>query len=319
MDKPILGIAPMAGLTDQTMRALCYRMGANYACTEMVSVIGWMHAKDNNPVYRLLLAVAPEETNTAVQIFGKDPVLMSEAAARATQFRRFQSIDINMGCPVRKVVSTGEGSGLMKTPELAVRIMEAVKAATDLPVTVKMRLGFDAQNLSALELVRAAQALSLRWVCIHGRTRAQMFAGQADREAVADIRRQVRIPVLYNGDIDSAETAVAALSQTGCSGLLVGRGAMGNPWLFREIQAALDGRKAQPVTPRERLMLIEEHIDRTAAFKGERLAVLQMRTHIGHYIRGLPGAADVRRRLHAITTTAGQKELLRRVLLEETS
>ena len=317
MDKRILGAAPMAGLTDQTTRALCYRMGADYACTEMVSAMGWMHAKDDSPVYRLLLAVAPEETNTAVQIFGKDPWLMQEAAARATALGCFHSIDINMGCPVRKVAGSGEGSGLMQTPALAVRIMEAVKAATYLPVTVKMRLGFDAQSLTALELVKAAEALSLQWVCIHGRTREQMFAGHADREAVARIRRQVRIPVLYNGDIDSPETALGALEQTGCAGLLIGRGAMGNPWLFREIKAAREGRTPPPVTPQERLALIEEHISRTAAFKGERLAVLQMRTQIGHYIRGLHGAADIRRRLHAVPTTAGQKELLRRALLEE--
>jgi tRNA-dihydrouridine synthase B len=319
MDKLIIGAAPMAGLTDQTTRALCCRMGANYACTEMVSAIGWMCAKPGNRIYHELLAVAPEEGNTAIQLFGKDPNLLSEAAARATEMLRFTSIDINMGCPVRKVVAAGEGSALMKTPDLAVRLMEAVKAGTSLPVTVKMRLGFDRQSLTAAELTKAAGAIGLQWVCIHGRTREQMFAGRADREAVARIKRQAQIPVLYNGDIASAEDALAALEETGCDGVLIGRGAMGNPWLFGEILDALQGRAIRKPDAAERLGILEEHIDRTAAFKGERMAVLQMRTHIGHYIRGLPGATDIRRQLHAVSSTAGQKELLRRVLAKETA
>ena len=319
MDNRIIGAAPMAGLTDQTTRALCCRMGANYTCTEMVSAIGWMHAKPGSRVYQQLLAVALEEGNTAVQLFGKDPNLLQEAAARATEMRRFTSIDINMGCPVRKVVAAGEGSALMKTPGLAIRLMEAVKAATWLPVTVKIRLGFDEQSLTALELTKAAQAIGLQWVCIHGRTREQMFSGQADRKAIARIKRQVQIPVLYNGDIATAEDALAALQETGCDGVLIGRGAMGNPWLFREILDALQGREIRMPNAAERLALLEEHIDRTAAFKGERLAVLQMRTHIGHYIRGLSGATDIRRQLHTVSSTAGQKELLRNVFTKETA
>jgi len=320
MDKRvIIGAAPMAGLTDQTTRALCSRMGANYTCTEMVSAIGWMCAKPGNRIYHQLLSVAPEETNTAIQLFGKDPKLLQEAAARATEMGRFHSIDINMGCPVRKVVSSGEGSALMKTPDLAIKLMEAVKAGTSLPVTVKMRLGFDRQSMTALELTKAAETIGFRWVCIHGRTREQMFAGQADRSAVAAIKRQAGIPVLYNGDIASAEDALGALQATGCDGILIGRAAMGNPWLFREIADALQGRDIRKPDAAERLQLIGEHIDRTAAFKGERLAVLQMRTHIGHYIRGLPGATDIRRQLHTVSSTAGQKNLLRRILTKETA
>lgn len=317
MDKLIIGAAPMAGLTDRTMRALCYRMGANYACTEMISVMGWMYAKDDNPVYRHLLSLAPEETNTAIQLFGKDPGLLKAAAARATEMRCFTSIDINMGCPARKVTTAGEGSALLKTPDLAVRLMEAVKAGTTLPVTVKMRLGYDMQSLNALELTKAAGAIGLTWVCIHGRTREQMFSGQANRAAVAEIKRQVSIPVLWSGDIVTAEDAMAALKDTGCDGILIGRGAMGNPWLFREITDALQGKEARKPDDAERLRLIGEHIDRMVAFKGERLAMLQMRAHIGHYIRGLRGAADIRRRLNAVSTTAGQKELLRSVLTKE--
>lgn len=318
MGKLVIGAAPMAGLTDRTTRALCYRMGANYACTEMVSAVGWMCAKDDHPAYRQLLSVAPEETNTAIQLFGKDPAVLKEAAARATEMRRFRSIDLNMGCPARKVTATGAGSALLRTPDLAVRLMEAVRAATDLSVTVKMRLGYDAQSMNALCLTKAAEALGLTWVCVHGRTREQMFSGKADREAVAEIKRQVGIPVLFNGDITDAEDALEALETTGCDGILIGRGAMGNPWLFREIAEMLTGKPARKPNNAERLRLIGEHIDRTAAFKGERVAVLQMRAHIGHYVRGLYGAAEIRRQLNAVSSTAGQKELLRRALTKET-
>lgn len=317
MDKPVVGAAPMAGLTDRTTRALCFRMGAAYACTEMVSAMGWMTARDDSPVYRFLLSTLPEETNTAIQLFGRDPALLKEAAARATELRRFASIDVNMGCPARKVTSAGEGSALLKTPDLAARLMEAVKAGTPLPVTVKIRLGYDGGSLNALQLTQAAEAIGLQWVCIHGRTREQMFSGRADRAAVAEIKRQARIPVLYNGDVASAEDALSALRETGCDGVLIGRAAMGNPWLFREIADALAGRPVRKPDGAERLRLILEHIDRTIDFKGEKLAVLQMRTHIGHYIRGLPGAVETRRALNAAKSTAEQKNLLRRLLIKE--
>ncbi len=316
--QPVIGAAPMAGLTDRTTRALCYRMGATYACTEMVSAIGWMNAKGNNPVYHHLLSTAPEETNTAIQLFGKDPVVLKEAAMRATELRRFTSIDLNLGCPARKVTTAGEGSALMKTPDLAVRLMEAVQGGTCLSVTAKMRLGYDADSMTALQLARAAEALGLAWVSIHGRTRTQMFSGRADREAVARIKREVRIAVLYNGDINSAEDALDALKKTGCDGLLIGRAAMGNPWLFREINDAMAGNAVRYPDNEERLRLMEEHIDAMAAFKGERMAMLQMRTHIGHYIHGLHGATDIRRQLNTVSSTEEQKALLRRVLAKET-
>ena len=171
--KPVLLLAPMAGITDWPMRVLCYRLGADYACSEMVSAIGYMCAKKGNDTYRRLLEVHPEETNTAVQLFGRDPVVMAEAAQRVTELGRFTSIDINMGCPARKVVSGGEGSALLLDPEKAYRLMEAVKRHTWLPVTVKTRLGYDADSMNAIELGRAAQELGLQWISFHGRTRAQ--------------------------------------------------------------------------------------------------------------------------------------------------
>jgi tRNA-dihydrouridine synthase B len=308
---PLLGLAPMAGVSDLPMRTLCYRFGAEYACTEMVSAVGWMCAGKDNPAYRLLLAAEPGEPNTAVQLFGKDPTVMAEAAARACELGRFTAIDLNMGCPARKVTALGEGSALLRTPDLAARIMEAVKAVSVLPVTVKTRLGYDAASMNALALAQAAEALGLAWICIHGRTRAQMFAGRADYEAVGAVAGRVNIPVLVNGDVFTPEDARRALEVSGGAGVLIGRGAMGNPWLFSRIRATLNGQPAPKPTVAERLALAAEHVDRMVAFKGERQAVREMRTHIGHYIAGIRGAATLRRALNTAGSTVEQKVLLR--------
>ena len=308
--RPFIGLAPMAGVTDRPMRELCYRMGIDYACTEMVSAMGWMCAKRDNVAYRLLLETAQTEHNTAIQLFGKDPVSMAEAAQRACEIGRFTSIDINMGCPARKVTGSGEGSALLKEPELAARIMEAVRRASFLPVTVKTRLGYDEDSMNALLLAQAAEAAGLAWICIHGRTRRQMYAGQADWAAIAAIRRQVRIPVLVNGDIASPEAAVQALAVSGCDGLMIGRGAMGNPWLFRKVRQALAGQPVERESPAERLATALWHIDRMVAYKGERLGVAEMRMHIGHYISGVRGAAAMRRALNTAPTAQEQKSLL---------
>ena len=225
----VLCLAPMAGITDWPMRVLCYRMGADYACSEMVSAIGYLCAKPGNDAYRRLLAVHPEESNTACQLFGKDPSVMGEAAAKVTALGRFTSLDINMGCPARKVVSSGEGSALLLDPERAYRVMEAVKRNTDLPVTVKTRLGYDADSMNALELGRAAQQLGFRWIAIHGRTRQQQYAGTADWAAIGALKARLTLPVIANGDVFAPGDAVRMLKETGADGVMIGRGAMGNP------------------------------------------------------------------------------------------
>lgn len=309
---PLLALAPMAGMTDWPMRVLCYRMGADYACTEMVSAVGLMCAKPDNRVYRQLLTVSPEETNTACQLFGKDPVAMGEAARRVTELKRFQSIDVNMGCPARKVVSVGEGSALLLHPEQAYRVMAAVKENTDLPVTVKTRLGFDEDHMNALELGRAAQSLGLRWLCLHGRTRRQQYAGQADYAAIARVREALDIPVIANGDVFAPENAVRILRDTGCPGLMIGRGALGNPWLFRAAGQALRGEAVTPETLGERIDAALLHLEWMTAYKGERLGVQEMRKHIGHYVGGIRGASALRREMNS----AGTKEELRALLIQ---
>jgi nifR3 family TIM-barrel protein len=306
----VLGLAPMAGMTDWPMRVLCYRMGANYACSEMVSAMGLMCAKPGNMVYRHLLAVHPEETNTACQLFGRDPSVMAEAAQRVTALDRFASIDINMGCPARKVVHSGEGSALLLKPDLAYRIMEAVKAATHLPVTVKTRLGYDEDSMNAAELGKAAQSLGLRWLCVHGRTRQQQYSGKADYAAIARVREQLSIPVIANGDVFAGSDAARILRETGCRSLMIGRGAMGNPWLFRDALAAMEGREAQPVTLAERVETARLHARWMVEYKGERMGVMEMRKHIGQYISGLRGATALRRELNLAKTLQELETLL---------
>ena len=310
----VIGLAPMAGMTDWPMRVLCYRMGANYACSEMVSAMGLMCAKPGNMVYRHLLEVHPEETNTACQLFGREPSVMAEATQRVTALNRFQSIDINMGCPARKVVHSGEGSALLLKPDLAYRIMEAVKNSTHLPVTVKTRLGYDEDSMNAVELGKAAQSLGLRWLCIHGRTRQQQYSGKADYAAIARVREQLTIPVIANGDIFAGADAARILQETGCESLMIGRGAMGNPWLFRDAAAAIAGEAAEPVSLQERVETALLHARWMVDYKGERLGVMEMRKHIGHYIGGLRGASTLRRELNMAKTLEELNNLLLRLL-----
>lgn len=310
---PVLSLAPMAGMTNWPMRVLCLRMGAEYACTEMVSAVGLMCAKPGNRVYEQLLEVRPEEHNTACQLFGKDPVVMGEAAQRLTELHRFASLDINMGCPARKVVSIGEGSALLLNPDKAYRVMEAVKRNTSLPVTMKTRLGFDGSSLNALELGKAAQSLSLQWMTLHGRTREQQYAGKADYEAIAAVAQALTIPVIANGDVFTPEDAKRILAKTGCPGLMIGRGAMGNPWLFRSARQHLNGLPVTPITVEERMDTALLHLEWMLAARGERVGVMEMRKHVGHYISGIRGAGALRREINLAQTGAEMRELLCRL------
>jgi len=308
--KNVLLLAPMAGITDWPMRVLCYRMGADYACSEMVSAIGFMCAKKGNDTYRRLLEVHPEEYNTACQLFGRDPVVMGEAAQRITELGRFTSLDINMGCPARKVVSGGEGSALLMDPDKAYKLMDAVKRSTCLPVTVKTRLGYDENSMNALELGKAAQELGLRWIAFHGRTRQQMYSGTADYEAIARLKSELRIPVIANGDLFSPADAVRMRDVTHADGFMIGRGCMGNPWLFRTARQALEGRPIEAETLLERIDTAILQTEWMVQFKGERLGVVEMRKHVGHYINGLRGATAIRRKVNLMTTLDEMKGLL---------
>ena len=305
----------MAGLSDWPMRVLCYRMGVDYACSEMVSAMGLHYAKPGNETYRTLLAVHPEEKNTACQLFGSDPKVMGEAAAMMTELNRFASLDINMGCPARKVVSGGDGSALLLDPDLAHRVMEAVKQNTTLPVTLKTRLGYDEKSMNAIHLCRSAEELGFSWVAIHGRTREQQYSGHADWNAIGELKAQLSIPVIANGDVNTPEDALEILRVTGADGVMIGRGAEGNPWLFRAVRAALDGKPFQKETLTERIELARQQAEWMAEYKGERMGVIEMRKHLNHYIGGMHGAASIRREVNRMLTLPQLRQLLDTLLL----
>lgn len=301
-------LAPMAGMTDRVFRRLCFEKGCGGATTEMVSAQGYLTAPKDRNAYRFLLATYPDEGKLSVQLFGSEPEYLAQAARRLTETGAFASIDINMGCPAQKVVGGRAGSALMKDPALAARIVEAVKAATALPVTVKMRLGW--QENTAVSFAKTLENAGADGLTVHGRTRAQQYSGRADWAAIGEVKAAVGIPVIANGDIVDGESALRCLSQTGCDGVAVGRGALGNPWLFAEINAALAGAPYEPPTFHEVIETAMRHAREMAAWKGEKSAVLEMRKHFSWYISGRRGAAAVRTQIHRAKTLAEVEALL---------
>lgn len=301
----------MAGISDWPMRTLCVEQGCNYTTTEMVSAQGFLTAPDTLNVYRYLLAVGPAEPKPVVQIFGRRADLLSQAAEKLTDTGLFSGVDINMGCPAQKVVTGGAGSALMKDLPLCAALISAVRGATALPVSVKMRLGWDEEHINALELAHIAEDCGADLLTVHGRTRAQQYAGHADWEQIARVKEAVRVPVLCNGDVDSAQAALEALRVTGCDGVAIGRGALGNPFLFRQIREALDGETTAYPSDEEIIDTAIRHGNMMLAWKGERSAVLEMRKHLCWYIRGRRGAAQLRTRITAADTMEQVFDLLR--------
>ena len=301
----------MAGITDQGFRRLCFEQGCDCATTEMVSAQGFLTAPKDRNAYRFLLARFPEERALAVQIFGSEPLFMAQAAERLTDSGLFTSIDINMGCPAQKVVGGQSGSALMKDPPLAGRIVEAVKRATLLPVTVKMRLGWDEEHKNAVEFSRVLEQAGADLITVHGRTRMQQYAGKAEWEAIAAVKQAVSIPVIANGDITDGESALKALQATRCDGLAIGRGALGNPWIFAEIKAAMQG---LPYTPPPYAQIVDTAMRQAremAEWKGEHSALLEMRKHFAWYTAGRRNSAQVRTKVNLAQSFDEVEALLR--------
>lgn len=287
-----LFLAPMAGITDRPFRMICKEMGADVLITEMVSTRGLFYDDQKT---RKLLEIGDEEHPIGVQLFGNDPEFFSHAAKKIRDFN-FDFININMGCPTPKIVKNGDGCALMKVPDLAARIIEYTVRASENPVSIKIRKGWDESSVNAVEFARMAEKSGASQVFVHGRTRESFYSGKADWDIIRRVKEAVGIPVIGNGDVFSPQDAKAMLEKTGCDGVMIGRGALGNPWIFREVKYFLKtGRQLPPPEMEEKLETILLHMDRAIDFYGERLGVLEMRKHIGWYLKGLPNSAAVKR------------------------
>lgn len=308
LDNPFI-LAPMAGVTDMPYRQICSWMGAGMVCSEMVSAKAILY---NNKKTDALLEIAEDEAPVSVQLFGNDPGIMSEIAKRIEE-RPFSILDINMGCPVPKVVNNGEGSALMKNPRLVGQIVEGIAKAISKPLTVKIRKGFDESHINAVEIARVAQESGAAAVTVHGRTREQYYEGQADWDIIAQVKDALSIPVIGNGDIVDAESAQRMFELTKCDGIAVGRAARGNPYIFKELIAHFEtGEKLSKPPLSEIKDMMKKHLLMQIDCKGEYLAVREMRKHIAWYTAGYPNSSALRRDIN----TAENKEMMIRLIDE---
>ncbi|CDD03022.1 tRNA-dihydrouridine synthase [Ruminococcus sp. CAG:382] len=308
-----LFLAPLAGVTDHPFRRLCVRCGAEYVTTEMISAKAIRYG--DLKTWRLG-RIYDDERPAAVQLFGSEPEIMAYAASECERRLSPASVDINMGCPMPKIYNNGDGSALMKNPALCGELVAAVKSAVSVPVTVKIRAGIDAEHINAVDVALECEKNGADCVYVHGRTREQLYSGSSDPTVIAAVKAALKIPVVANGDVTDAASATALLEKTGADGVMVARGAMGNPWIFSEIAAALEHRPYTPPTADERLSLIKEHIAVHIAEKGER-ALPELRKHLSWYIHGLPGSAAARAEINKATTGQELYSLLARVFLPQ--
>lgn len=306
LDNPYI-LAPMAGVTDLPFRLLCKEQGAGLLCMEMISAKALIYGNRNT---KQLLEIHPEEYPVSLQLFGSDPEIMSEAAKRIED-RSFQILDINMGCPVPKVVKNGEGSALMNDPGLVRRIVEKVSRAIQKPVTVKIRKGFDDQHVNAVEIARIAEDAGASAVAVHGRTREQYYSGKADWDIIRQVKEAVSIPVIGNGDVVSGSSALAMMEETGCDGVMIGRGAQGNPWIFSDLlEYERTGKlRLRPGADEIREMMLR-HARLQIRYKGEYLGIREMRKHVSWYTKGLPGSARLREAINQVESYEELEQLL---------
>ena len=299
-------LAPMAGVCDLPFRLLCKEKGAAMVCTEMVSAKAIYY---NNKNTKELLTIDKNEGPVSLQLFGSEPKLMAEMAKRIEEIP-FDILDFNMGCPVPKVVNDGEGSALMKNPVLAGHIIEAMANAISKPVTVKIRAGFDAEHINAVEIAKIAENSGAAAITVHARTREQYYSGKADREIIRLVKEAVTIPVIGNGDIDCYESAKHMLEYTGCDGVAIGRGAEGNPWIFEELNAKYAGLDYNKPSLEEVKEMIMRHAKMLIDYKGEYIGIREMRKHAAWYTAGFKGASKLRGRLNEASSIESLEEII---------
>ena len=301
----------MAGVADRAMRELCVSYGASYVIGEMASSKGIsMHDRKSAE----LLQISDDERPAGVQLFGDDPLTMAKAAEKALEYKP-EFLDINMGCPAPKVAGNGGGSALMKRPELASQIVRECVRAVPIPVTVKMRIGWDAENLNAPYLAALCEQAGAAAITVHGRTRVQMYAPPVDRTQIRAVKQAVSVPVIGNGDVTDGQSARQMLDETGCDFLMIGRGALGRPWVFRQIEAFLTRGEHIPDPPlEEQMRVMLAHIRTLCAYKGDYIGMREARKHAAWYIRGIRGAASYRRRIGALSSIAELEDLAADVL-----
>ena len=309
-----LCLAPMAGYSDRAMRLVCHKYGAEYSVTEMVSAKAVVYGDQKT---HALARILPDEGHVSLQIFGSEPEIMAQAAHILSNPRegvRPVAIDINMGCPVNKIFSNGEGSALMKNPELIYRITKAVAESTDIPTTVKIRAGVNKNSINAVECALAAEEGGASLICIHGRTREQMYGGLADREIIKNVKSALHIPLIANGDIVDGQSAVAMLRDTNADGIAIGRGAVGNPFIFREIISAIEGKEFIEPTLEERVDVALLQLRTAIEENGERIAIPEARKQIALYLRSFRGAARIRAEINRSLTYSDVEKALRNAL-----
>ena len=300
-------LAPMAGVTDLPFRLLCREQGAGCVVTEMVSAKAILY---NNRNTKELMQIHPQERPAAIQLFGSDPDIMAQIAARIED-GPYDFIDVNMGCPVPKVVNTCEGSALMKNPKQAEKVLSAMVKAVKKPVTVKFRKGFNDTSVNAVEFAKMAEGSGVAAVAVHGRTREQYYSGKADWDIIRQVKEAVKIPVIGNGDIFTPQDAGRMMEETGCDGIMVARGAKGNPWIFRRINHYLDTGEILPGPSIEEIQaMILRHGHMLAAYKGEQTAMREMRGHVAWYTKGMPHSAALRNEINQVETLKGLAGLL---------
>lgn len=289
-------LAPMAGVCDMPFRVLCHEMGAGMTCMEMISAKAIYY---KNKATNEMMEIDKSEGAVSLQLFGSDPVIMAQMAAQIED-RPFSVLDINMGCPVPKVVNNGEGSALMKNPDLVGEIVSQVSSAISKPVTVKIRKGFDDSQINAVEIARIAEQAGAAAVAVHGRTRAQYYQGKADWDIIRKVKEAVKIPVIGNGDVNSYESAVAMMQETGCDGVMIGRASEGNPWIFKELCEKSAGREYGGPSKEEVVQMILRHARMLIETKGEYIGSREMRKHAAWYTKGFAGSAKFRGLLNEV-------------------